>query len=79
MEILQHADALKIEIIPELEMPGHARAAIKAMEARSRTLLKAGDAEGATRFLLSEPEDRSVYTSVQNYHDNVMNPALRST
>ena len=79
IEILQHADALKIEVIPELEMPGHARAAIKAMEARSRTLRKAGDAEGATRFLLSEPEDRSVYASVQNYHDNVMNPALRST
>ena len=44
-EILRYAAARHIEVIPELEMPGHARAAIKAMEARQRALLKAGDAE----------------------------------
>ena len=71
-EILRYAAARHIEVIPELEMPGHARAAIKAMEARARTT---GDA----RYLLSDPEDRSVYTSAQGYHDNVMNPALEST
>ena len=38
-----------------------------------------GDAEGARRYLLSDPEDRSEYTSAQLYHDNVMNPALPST
>ncbi len=69
--ILRYAAARHIEVIPELEMPGHARAAIKAMEARSR----AGDSQ----YLLSDPEDRSVYTSAQNYHDNVMNPVLEST
>jgi hexosaminidase len=78
-EILRYAEALHIEVIPELEMPGHARAAIKAMEARSRALLSAGDAEGAKRHLLSDPDDRSSYTSAQRYHDNVMNPALPST
>ena len=78
-EILKYAAARHIEVIPELEMPGHARAAIKAMEARFRSLQAKGDAEGAGRFRLSDPEDRSIYTSAQLYHDNVMNPALPST
>jgi len=78
-EILRYAAARHIELIPELEMPGHARAAIKAMEARFRERSGAGDAEGARRYRLSDPEDRSEYTSAQLYHDNVMNPALDST
>jgi hexosaminidase len=72
VEILRYAAARHIEVIPELEMPGHARAAIEAMEARSR-------ATGDRQYLLSDPQDRSVYTSAQGYHDNVMNPALEST
>jgi hexosaminidase len=78
-EILRYAAARHIEVVPEIEMPGHARAAIKAMEARFRALSAAGDSEGAKRYLLSDPEDRSEYTSAQLYHDNVMNPALSST
>ncbi|HVQ30361.1 MAG TPA: family 20 glycosylhydrolase, partial [Vicinamibacteria bacterium] len=78
-EILKYAAARHIEVIPEIEMPGHARAAIKAMEARFRTLTEAGDPGGAQRFLLSEKSDRSSYTSAQLYHDNVMNVALPST
>ncbi len=72
IEILQYAASRHIEVIPELEMPGHARAAIKAMESRFRV-------SGDRQYLLSDPEDRSVYTSAQNYHDNVMNPVLEST
>ncbi|HEX9185450.1 MAG TPA: family 20 glycosylhydrolase, partial [Vicinamibacteria bacterium] len=79
VEILRYAAARHVEVIPELEMPGHARAAIKAMEARARALRAKGDEAGAARFLLSDPEDRSVYTSAQLYHDNVMNPVLPST
>jgi hexosaminidase len=71
IEILRYAAARHIEVIPELEMPGHARAAIKAMEARGR----AGD----DRYRLSDPADSSTYTSAQGYHDNVMNPTLEST
>src|SRR5207245_2623587 len=66
VEILRYAAARHIEVIPELEMPGHARAAIKAMQANQQ-------------YTLSDPDDRSVYTSAQGYHDNVMNPALEST
>jgi hexosaminidase len=79
VEILRHAAARHVEVIPELEMPGHARAAIMAMEARYRSLMAQGDAEGAVRYRLSDPGDRSVYTSAQGYHDNVINPALDST
>jgi hexosaminidase len=71
IEILRYAAARHIEVIPEIEMPGHARAAIKAMEARAR----AGDPQ----YLLSDPADTSVYGSAQGYHDNVMNPALETT
>src|SRR6266850_153693 len=66
VEILRYAAARHIEVIPELEMPGHARAAIRAMT-------------GNPQYALSDPEDRSVYTSAQGYHDNVMNPVLEST
>jgi hexosaminidase len=78
-EILRYARDRHIEVIPEIEMPGHARAAIKAMEARARALRERGDEAAATRCLLSDPKDESVYTSAQGYHDNVMNPALEST
>jgi len=66
VEIVRYAAARHIEVIPELEMPGHARAAIKAMKANPQ-------------YRLNDPEDRSVYTSVQGYPDNVINPALEST
>ena len=34
VELLKYAAARHIQIIPEVESPGHARAAIKSMEAR---------------------------------------------
>jgi len=77
IELLRYAAARHIEVIPELEMPGHARAAVKAMEARFRNL--AGQPEEAKRYLLSDPQDASTYSSAQAYRDNVMNPALPST
>jgi hexosaminidase len=68
IEIVRYAAARHIEVIPEIEMPGHARAAIKSMEARTDST-----------YRLSDPQDRSVYESVQGYPDNVINPALEST
>ncbi len=78
-QILRLASRLHIEVIPELEMPGHARAAIKAMEARYRTFMRQENRAAAEMYRLVDPEDTSVYTSAQTYHDNVMNPALPST
>lgn len=78
IEILKYAAALHIEVIPEIEMPGHARAAVVAMAERARRLGDSGSA-AADRFLLNDRADTSLYQSAQHYNDNVMNPALPST
>ena len=72
IEILKHAKSKFIEVIPEIETPGHARAAIKAMDARYRRLMNEGKPEEAKQYLLSDPEDKSIYLSAQNFRDNVM-------
>ncbi|RNF31732.1 hypothetical protein NM04_05610 [Massilia aurea] len=76
--ILRHAQRLHIEVIPEFNMPGHARAAVEAMRVRHARLSAAGDIAGAEEYLLSDPDDASVYESVQLWHDNVMCIALPS-
>jgi len=76
--ILRYAQARHIEVIPEFNMPGHARAAVCAMRVRHDRLLALGDVEGARRYLLSDPDDASRYESVQLWHDNVMCIALDS-
>ncbi|MCP8899344.1 family 20 glycosylhydrolase [Gilvimarinus xylanilyticus] len=79
IEILRYAAARHIEVIPEIDMPGHARAAIKSMEARYQQLLEAGKEQAARQYLLSDPEDQSEYLTVQNYTDNSVNVCLEST
>ncbi|WP_437675851.1 family 20 glycosylhydrolase [Sorangium sp. So ce131] len=79
VEILRYAKERHIEVIPEIDMPGHARAAVKAMEARHARLAAEGDLEKAEEFLLSDLEDPSRYMSVQMWTDNVVNPCREST
>lgn len=79
IEILAFAKARHIEVIPEIDMPGHSRAAIKSMEARYQRLMKAGKKTEAEYYLLSDPKDQSVYKSVQSYSDNAANVCLQST
>ncbi len=78
IEILKYAAALHIEVIPEIEMPGHARAAVKSMESRYLELQKAARKDAA-QYLLNDLEDKSIYRSPQLYTDHVMNPGLPST
>ena len=66
IEILRYANARHIEVIPEIDMPGHARAAIEAMKSRPE-------------YALHDPEDQSVYSSVQRWRDNVVCPCKGST
>jgi hexosaminidase len=79
IEILKFATARHIEVIPEIDMPGHARAMVKAMEARYQKLIKAGKKAEAEQYLLSDPLDKSQYLTVQNYTDNSVNVCLPST
>ena len=79
IEILKYAAARHIEVIPEIDMPGHARAAVKAMDARYKKLLAAGKKAQAEQYLLSDPQDTSKYITVQNYTDNSINVCLPST
>lgn len=57
-------------------MPGHAHAAIKAMEVRYNTTpgLAAGE-----EYRLIDPNDTSFYISVQQWMDNAVNPCIEST
>ncbi|WP_288381446.1 family 20 glycosylhydrolase [uncultured Massilia sp.] len=77
-EIVRYAQARHIEVIPEIEMPGHARAAVQAMEARYHRLKNAGGRDAA-RYLLNDLDDRSEYSSAQYFNDNVINPGLESS
>ncbi|CAH9064790.1 Chitobiase [Pseudoalteromonas holothuriae] len=79
VELLKFATARHIKIVPEIEGPGHARASIKAMEARYKKFTDIGNDSAASTYLLSEPDDKSQYLTVQNYHDNSMNVCLDST
>ncbi len=79
IEILKYASARHISVIPEIESPGHARAAVKSMDARYRMLLLSGKKQEAERYLLHDLNDKSTYTSVQHWNDNVMDVSLPST
>jgi hexosaminidase len=78
-EIIAYAAQRHIQVIPEVCFPSHARAAIKAMEARHDHYMKLGQPEKAKAFRLIDPDDRSVYYSAQSYTDNIANVALAST
>lgn len=69
IDFLRYCRDRGVLVIPEIETPGHARAAVWAMEKRYRDT---GDAS----MRLREDGDTSVYRSAQDFGDNVMNPAL---
>jgi hexosaminidase len=75
-EIIAYAAERHIDVVPEFDMPAHARAAVRSMEHRYRT---STDPRAASEYRLVDPEDRTAHTSVQGYVDNLMNPCLGST
>ena len=69
--ILQHAWRHRISVIPEVDTPGHSRAAIYAMNAYEK---RTGDSS----MRLQDPADTSRYYGAQGYTDNVMSVELES-
>ncbi|EIT7144912.1 beta-N-acetylhexosaminidase [Vibrio vulnificus] len=61
-EVVAYAAQRSIMVIPEIDVPGHCRAAIISLPE-----------------MLVEVEDDTVYRSIQNYSDNVLNPGLSTT
>ncbi|RAW01627.1 family 20 glycosylhydrolase [Pseudochryseolinea flava] len=78
IEILRYATKRHITVITEIETPGHARAAVKSMDARYECLMKEGKKAEAEKYLLRDLQDASEYRSVQGWTDNVINVAVPS-
>jgi len=72
IDLLTFAKERHIKIIPEIDLPGHARAAIIAMEARTRNT-------DSDVYRLTDPNDESQYRSVQGWNDNVINVCRESS
>lgn len=79
VSIVKAAAARQIEVIPSIDMPGHSRAAIKAMEVRHARLTAAGKKAEAEQYRLIDPADTTEYRSIQNYSDNTLNVCLPAT
>jgi hexosaminidase len=79
IDLLRYATDRHVTIIPEVNFPGHARAAIKAMEARYQRLTREGKSQEAEQYRLIDPDDRSEYLSAQAYTDNVVSVTREST
>lgn len=75
VSLLRYAAARRIDIIPEIDMPAHARAAVVAMRARA---VRLGDAD-STDIRLDDPADTSRYQTIQHYDDGILNPCIAGT
>ncbi len=80
IDLLTYAKARGIEVIPEIDMPAHSRAAVVSMEARHKKFADAGDLEKANQYRLMDPKDTSNVTTVQFYDKrSFINPCLDSS
>ncbi|WP_286271021.1 family 20 glycosylhydrolase [Thalassotalea hakodatensis] len=79
LDILNYASRHHVQVIPSLDMPGHSRVAVKAMESRYHRYMAEENEVEATKYLLSDLEDKTEYRSIQHYNDNTINVCLESS
>jgi len=72
IEILEYATARFIDVIPAIDMPAHARAAVVSMRARAANL----GSPLSTDIRIDDPEDTSRYRTIQHYDDGILNPCI---
>ena len=78
IELLKYAQKQGVRVIPEVDAPGHSRAAIVSMMARSKKYIDT-DHNEALRYKMWDEGDTSKFCSAQGYGDNVLNIALPGT
>lgn len=78
VQIVRAAALRGITVVPEIDVPGHSRAAVVSMEARYHRLRAAGETESvAAEFRLVDPDDTSRLLTVQRYdRKSLVNPAV---
>lgn len=77
IELVRYAADHFVEVIPEIDMPAHSRAAVVSMEARYRRLHAEGREQEATEYRLLDPQDKSQLTTVQFYdRRSDLNPCM---
>ncbi|GGY17539.1 family 20 glycosylhydrolase [Paludibacterium paludis] len=77
IDLVRYAAARHILVIPEVDMPAHARAAVVSMEARYQRLAKAGHLRAANEYRLLDPADTTRALSVQFYdRRSFINPCM---
>ncbi|GAB2935941.1 beta-N-acetylhexosaminidase [Hafnia psychrotolerans] len=80
IDIVKYAKARQINVIPEIDMPAHARAAVISMEVRYKKLMQQGKEKEANEFRLLDPTDTSNTTGVQFYdRHGYLNPCMDSS
>ena len=72
VDIIRYAESKAVKIIPEIDMPAHSKASVRAMEIRAART-------GNTDFLLTDPADTSRTMSHQGYKRNTINVTMPST
>ncbi len=75
IEILEYATARFVDVIPAIDMPAHARAAVVSMRARAANL----GSPDSTDIRIDDPDDTSRYRTIQHYDDGILNPCIAGT
>ncbi|XP_045212514.2 uncharacterized protein LOC123563659 [Mercenaria mercenaria] len=81
-EILKYANDRHIEVIPEIETPGHAASAISAMEYRDFEIMRREQHKSPhipESYLLSKYIDKNIIYSSQKWSMHAIDPCLNTT